>query len=91
MTQEPVVLEGTWEEIKLHEQELAGRRLRVIVGPEVTKPDEPTTERTQNKIQRTNQPKKLRGYGMFAHVPGGSEAFARKKQEEIAREDRKFD
>jgi hypothetical protein len=28
------VLEGTWEEIALHAQELSGRRLRVIVLPE---------------------------------------------------------
>jgi hypothetical protein len=32
MTQ-PKVLEGTWEEIKRHEKELAGRRLTVIVMP----------------------------------------------------------
>ncbi len=30
----------------------------------------------------------LRGYGMFAHVPGGSEEYAREKQAEIAREER---
>lgn len=28
--------------------------------------------------------------GKYAHLPGGSEAFAREKQEEIAREDAKF-
>lgn len=91
MTQQPDILEGTWEEIKLHEQELTGRRLRVIIGPEVAKRQEATTESKQSEIQAKNQTKKLLGYGMFAHVPGGSEAFAREKQGEVAREDRKFD
>jgi len=87
VTQEPHILEGTWEEIKLHEQELTGRYLRVIVGPEVES-REAATEGAQTEIQGKNQPKKLRGYSMFAHVPGGSEAFEREKQKNIAREDR---
>jgi len=36
-------------------------------------------------------PRRLSGYGMFAHVPGGSEAFALEKQQEIEREDTKFE
>ena len=28
------VLEGTWEEIKKHESELAGRKVRLVVMPE---------------------------------------------------------
>ena len=31
-----LVLKGTWEEIKLHEAELAGKRLRLIVESEGT-------------------------------------------------------
>ena len=31
MTSEPLELEGTWEEIVAHSDELAGRRVRVIV------------------------------------------------------------
>ena len=34
MTQQ--VLEGTWEEITLHAEELKGQRLRVVVLPEET-------------------------------------------------------
>ncbi|GEM_PF-5262633 len=35
--------------------------------------------------------KQLRGYGMFAHIPGGSEEFALEKQQEIEREERQFE
>jgi hypothetical protein len=33
MTGQPVVLEGTWEEIVTHADELSGRRVRLIVLP----------------------------------------------------------
>ena len=35
--------------------------------------------------------KQLRGYGMFAHIPGGSEVYALEKQQEIEREEKKFE
>lgn len=42
MTSQPLELEGIWEEIVAHSQELAGRRVRLIVLPEVpqTPPDQ---------------------------------------------------
>ena len=83
--EQPQVLEGTWEEIKLHDRELAGRFLRVIVEPEKAQAQE-----VETKTEQPVQPKKLRGYGMFAHIPGGSEEFAREKQKEIELEERKF-
>lgn len=48
-------------------------------------PSEPAapTAKTPAKI--------LSGYGKFAHVPGGSEAFALEKQKEIEREDSQFE
>ncbi len=85
MTQ-PQVLEGTWEEIKLHDGELAGRFLRVIVEPNMAQ----SQEEVGTKTDQPGQPKRLRGYGMFAHIPGGSEEFAWEKQKEIEREERKF-
>ena len=39
---QPLILEGTWEEIKLHELELAGRHLKVIVDSDETSTDKMT-------------------------------------------------
>ena len=36
----PRIIEGTWEEIKAHEAELAGRNVRLIVEQEVGDDDE---------------------------------------------------
>ncbi|MFH7028696.1 MAG: DUF2281 domain-containing protein [Heteroscytonema crispum UTEX LB 1556] len=36
MTSQPNELEGTWKEIITHSAELAGRKVRVIVFPEVS-------------------------------------------------------
>lgn len=36
MTSQPLELEGTWEEIVARSSELAGRRVRLIVLPEVS-------------------------------------------------------
>lgn len=35
---QPQILEGTWEEIKSHERELAGKHLRLIVLPNEARP-----------------------------------------------------
>ena len=78
------VLEGTWEEIKSHEKELTGRFLRVIVEAD----DAQTSEDIEGET--TPARRKLLGYGMFAHLPFSSEDFAREKQEELDREERKF-
>ncbi|HLK55342.1 MAG TPA: hypothetical protein VKU00_02185 [Chthonomonadaceae bacterium] len=81
----PSILEGTWEEIKQHEEDLAGRRFRLIL---LSEDNENIQKNTPTTIKATKEPKQLRGLGRFAHVPGGSEAFAQEKQIEIAREDR---
>jgi hypothetical protein len=39
-------------------------------------------------VQGAGQRRELRAKGKYAHIPGGSEQFAREKQLEIAREDR---
>lgn len=85
----PQMLEGTWEEIKQHEAELSGQRLRVYINPDLILPTL-AEEKVQEEPKQGEQPRKLKGYGMFAHVPGGSEEFALEKQKEIEREDRKF-
>jgi len=42
----------------------------------------------ERRADEEHEKRQLQGLGMFAHVPGGSEAFAREKQTEIEREDR---
>lgn len=39
---EPSVLEGLWEEIRAHDAELQGRRVRLIILPEETTEQSPT-------------------------------------------------
>jgi len=76
------VIEGTWEEIKRHEAELVGRHLRVIVKPERSPTRKPT-----KPADAEEQPKVLRGRGMFAGLLSTEEYF-REKREDTAREDR---
>jgi len=76
------VIEGTWEEIKLHEPELTGRRVRLTVKPEkptATKPSVPADVAPKVKV--------LRGYGMLAGLISTEEYF-REKREDTIREDR---
>ncbi|MGO8673757.1 MAG: hypothetical protein ACLQVD_20660 [Capsulimonadaceae bacterium] len=68
------VIEGTWEEIKLREAELIGHYLRVTVNP-----DPPA--------KTADEPKVLRGYGMFAGLLS-TEDFLRERREDTIREDR---
>lgn len=84
MTQ-PQILEGTWDEIKQHDKELEGKIVRVFIV---------STEETMEERATSSQPagaKRPSALGKYAYVPGGSEAFAREKQQEIEREDRKCD
>ncbi|HZO86989.1 MAG TPA: hypothetical protein VFB38_01520 [Chthonomonadaceae bacterium] len=46
---EPQVLEGTWEEIKLHEEELKGRKVKVII-------EEPSSSRQERPFYETATP-----------------------------------
>ena len=89
---QPEVLEGTWEELKLHEPELIGRRFRLVPLP--PPPDiEPTKagESRQNASQQTfRTPRQLTGMGKFAGIIPSSEEFIRQKQEEIDLEERKL-
>jgi len=76
----PQVLEGTWEEIKLHERELAGRTLRVVIAPK----QEPLQTEPASKERVA---KRLQGRGAFKGKLGGVEAYLREKQADIEREE----
>ena len=81
------IYEGTAEEIaqQLSVSKLNGR-LKAVVTPEEPARRPPPRHHREPVVE----PRKLQGYGMFARVPGGSEAYAAEKQLEIDREDRKF-
>lgn len=53
MTSQPLELEGTWEEIVAHSQELAGRRVRLIVLSQETEtpPDDRSYSTAQSLLQ----------------------------------------
>lgn len=70
------VLEGTWEEIKTHEAELAGKRLRVVICP----PE-------QANAEEMKPPKRVSALGKYAGVLN-SEEFMRRKHEETLLEDK---
>jgi hypothetical protein len=96
----PQTLEGTREELERYlKQAPETQRFRLIP---LTDAEEDRMEEISLSDKALNVPeetipqkqvsrKRLQGYGMFAHIPGGSEAFALEKQKEIAREDKKFD
>ena len=90
MTQQ--VLEGTWEELKQHDQELAGKRIRLVPVP-------PEPERAASNARKPGhsssgetpiEPRQLTGMGKFAGIIPCSEEFMRQKQEEIELEEKKF-
>jgi len=76
------VIEGTWEEIKRHEAELAGRHVRVTI-----KSDRSTMRKPRAPLKTTTAAKELRGRGMFAGILS-TEDYFREKREDTAREDR---
>jgi hypothetical protein len=87
------VLEGTWEELKLHDKELSGKRFRLILLS--SEPD--TTVSKASKAQQeavqepaAKKPRQLTGMGKFAGIIPSSEEFMRRKQEEIELEERKL-
>ncbi len=51
-------------------------------------PEEQQEETGQEATEVQSRKKGISALGKYAFVPGGSEEFAREKQEEIAREDR---
>lgn len=51
MTSQPLELEGTWEEIVAHSQELAGRRVRLIVLSEAQTPPDKSYSTAQSLLQ----------------------------------------
>ena len=89
----PQVLEGTWEELKLHEKELSGKRFRLVP---LASEAETTAFKASNSQMETVQvpdakvPRQLTGMGKFAGIIPSSEEFMRRKQEEIELEERKF-
>lgn len=50
MTSQPLELEGTWEEIVAHAPELAGRRVRLIVLPDVPEAPTPKSHSTAQSL-----------------------------------------
>ena len=87
------VLEGTWEELKLHDKELSGKRFRLV--PLEAEAEEAISSTME--FQRTNSPETddmeptyLTGMGKFAGILPGSEAFVRQNQEELDFEEKKF-
>ena len=89
----PLVLEGTWEELKSHDEELAGKRFRLIlVLPEI---DDVASKVSKSKRRAARKPgdhtpRQLTGMGKFAGIIPSSQEFMRQKQEEIELEERKF-
>jgi hypothetical protein len=47
------IFEGTWEELKLHDAELAGKRMRVVVSEEIEKISTP--EEIEQKLEAWNR------------------------------------
>lgn len=76
------VIEGTWEEIKRHEAEFVGQRLRVTISP-IEKASVQTESKPLQKSAR-----RVSARGKYAGILSSSENFMRRKQEDIAREDR---
>lgn len=85
------VLEGTWEELKLHDKELSGKRFRLILL--ASEPDK-TASKASNAPQEASPaptaqaPRQLTGMGKFAGIIPNSEEFTRQKQEAIDLESR---
>jgi hypothetical protein len=89
----PQVLEGTWEELKLHEEELSGKRFRLIpLLPESNPIASKSSKSRRSAPQKPSgqAPRILTGMGKFAGIIPSSEEFIRRKQEEIELEERKF-
>lgn len=81
----PQMLEGTWEEIKQHEAELSGQRLRVYINPDIEAPGQ-TAKKVRTQPKQKDRPEQLRGRGMLAGVLSVEE-FLRRKHEETAQAD----
>lgn len=79
------VIEGTWEEINLHEAELTGRQVRLTIKPE--KPASRKPSASSERATAAAKPKELKGYGMLAGILS-SEDYYREKREDKIREDR---
>ncbi len=78
----PPVIEGTWEEIKAHEAELAGHRFRLT----------PIAEAIANGADVPLSNKRKDPASLMGKYPelSSTEEFMRRKHEETEREDRKF-
>lgn len=82
---QPIVIEGTWEEIERRKAELIGQQLRVMILPKKTTTGKPSHE--TNKSPQAAKPKELRARGMFAGIVSTDE-YLREKREDAIREDR---
>jgi hypothetical protein len=76
------VIEGTWEEIKRHEAELAGQFLRVTFDPEGTAARQPSV-----RTKGVRKVKVARARGMLAGLLSTEDYFSQKREDTI-REDR---
>ncbi len=79
------VIDGTWEEIKHREVELAGRMLRVIILPEAARFR--STEQAES-VAVSRRPKVLRGLRAFKNSLPSSEQYMREKRAEVERDAR---
>ena len=87
----PQVFEGTWEELKLHDEELSGKRFRLV--PLSTESYKTASNGSKSKSSASQKPmsqtpRQLTGMGKFAGIIPSSEEFMRHKQEEIELEER---
>ena len=85
---QPHVLEGTWEEIKLRDEELAGRFLRVIVEPskeQAQAVNENGHLSPQPEKERVAHIKSLRG--KYAHLGVSVDDLHNERATDTAREE----
>jgi len=68
---------GTWEHVKQHDKELAGKQVRLTL---LASPSSPTPKRSHTTSTS--------GRGLLSFLSEGSEQFAQRKQAEIAKERR---
>lgn len=81
------IIEGTWEEIKLHEAELTGRQVRLTIKSEARRQK---SSASRTKLPAPPNTRELVGFGAFKDALPSSEDYMREKRVEIEREERNF-
>ena len=72
------IFEDTWEQVKLFDQSLAGRRVKIQVEALPSTP--------QKSVKSSER--QLEGYGKFKGLIGGTQAFLSEKHREIELEEK---